>query len=87
MFEQADQLPNVNYIGYKPNSFGTLYFEWTNNTGISVDLTSLTINEAGQFLFKNIGNEMFLFDNKTKWNKLLTKSETSTTLYLLNVLW
>ncbi|MFL2803120.1 MAG: hypothetical protein ACJ0DD_10290 [Paracoccaceae bacterium] len=44
-------------IGYKPNSFGTLYFEWTNNTGISVDLTSLTINEAGQFLFKNIGNE------------------------------
>ena len=44
-------------IGYKPNSFGTLYLEWTNNTGISVDLTSLTINESGQFLFKNIGNE------------------------------
>jgi len=44
-------------IAYKPNSFGTLYFEWTNNTGTSVDLTSLTINEAGQFLFKNTGNE------------------------------
>ena len=44
-------------IAYKSNSFGTLYFEWTNNTGTSVDLTSLTINEAGQFLFKNTGNE------------------------------
>ena len=44
-------------ITYKPNSFGTLYFEWTNNTGTSVELTSLTINEAGQFLFKNTGNE------------------------------
>ena len=44
-------------IAYKPNSFGTLYFEWTNNTGTSVDLTSLTINEVGQFLFKNTGNE------------------------------
>ncbi len=44
-------------IAYKPNSFGTLYFEWTNNTGTTVDLTSLTINEVGQFLFKNTGNE------------------------------
>ena len=44
-------------IAYKSNSFGTLYFEWTNNTGTSVDLTSLTINEAGQFLLKNKGNE------------------------------
>ena len=44
-------------IAYKSNSFGTLYFEWTNNTGISVDLTSLTINEARQFLLKNSGNE------------------------------
>ena len=44
-------------IAYKSNSFGTLYFEWTNNTGTSVDLTSLTINEAGQFLLKNTGNE------------------------------
>ena len=44
-------------IAFKPNSFGTLYFDWINNTGASVDLTSLTLNEAGQLIFKNSGNE------------------------------
>ncbi len=44
-------------IAYKPNSFGTAFFEWTNNTGVSVDLTSLTINETSHFLLKNTGNE------------------------------
>ena len=31
--------------------------EWTNNTGTPVDLTSLSINEVGQFLLKTTGNE------------------------------
>ena len=44
-------------ISFKPNTFGALYFDWTNNSGASVDLTSLTLNEAGQLLFKNSGNE------------------------------
>ena len=44
-------------ISYFPNSFATLFLEWTNNTGIPVDLTSLSINEVGQFLLKTTGNE------------------------------
>ncbi len=44
-------------ISYKPNSSGNLDLDWSNNTGISVDLTSLTINEVGNFLLKNTGNE------------------------------
>ena len=44
-------------ISFKPNSFATLYFDWTNNTGVSVDLTSLTLNEVGQLAFKNSGQE------------------------------
>ena len=44
-------------ISYFPNSFATLFLEWTNNTGAQVDLTSLSINEVGQFLLKTIGNE------------------------------
>ncbi len=44
-------------ISFKPNSFATLYFDWTNNTGASVDLTSLTLNEVGQLAFKNSGQE------------------------------
>ena len=45
-------------------AIGTFHFpniatllEWTNNTGAQVDLTSLSINEVGQFLLKTIGNE------------------------------
>ena len=30
-------------MSFTPNSFGTLYLEWTNNSGASVDLTSLTL--------------------------------------------
>ena len=44
-------------ISYFPNSFATLFLEWTNNTGTPVDLTSLSINEVGQFLLKTTGNE------------------------------
>ena len=42
---------------FKPNNSGTLYFDWTNNTGSSVDLTSLTINEVSILALKNSGNE------------------------------
>ena len=44
-------------ISYFPNSFATLFLEWTNNTGTPVDLTSFSINEVGQFLLKTTGNE------------------------------
>ena len=44
-------------MSFTPNSFGTLYLEWTNNSGASVDLTSLTLNETGQLALKNAGNE------------------------------
>ena len=44
-------------ISYFPNSFAVMFLEWTNNTGTPIDLTSLSINEVGQFLLKTSGNE------------------------------
>jgi len=44
-------------ISYFPNSFAVMFLEWTNNTGAPIDLTSLSINEVGQFLLKTSGNE------------------------------
>ena len=44
-------------MSFSPNSLATLYLDWTNNSGASVDLTSLTLNEVRQLAFKNSGNE------------------------------
>ena len=44
-------------ISFSPNSLATLYLDWTNNTGASVDLTSLTLNEVSHLALKNSGNE------------------------------
>ena len=38
-----------------------MFLEWTNNTGTPIDLTSLSINEVGQFLLKTSGNENITF--------------------------
>ena len=42
---------------YKPDSSAKLDLSWTNNTGTNVEITSFTINEVEEFLFKIMGNE------------------------------
>ena len=44
-------------IAYKPDSSAKLDLSWTNNTGTNVEITSFTINEVEEFLFKIMGNE------------------------------
>ena len=44
-------------IDYLPDSNGILYLDWTNNTGASVDLTSMVLNETSVLAIKNSGNE------------------------------
>ena len=44
-------------ISFQPKSFGTLYLDWTNNTSSTVSLDSLTLDEVGQFAFKNSGEK------------------------------